>query len=98
MSMKHTPGPWEVVIDNRKGREGRLSIRKVETFESVVYQLDPGTGWHMDTHKANARLIAAAPELLEVCKAVFSALNSHQAYDKDLRLELRAIIERAEGK
>jgi hypothetical protein len=31
--------------------------------------------------------------LRETCKAVLSALESHQAYDKDMRPELRAALE-----
>jgi len=68
----HTPGPWEVVTDKRKGREGRLSIRRMNTCECVVYQVDPGSLFHMDTHQADANLIAASPELLDVLEDLLS--------------------------
>lgn len=68
--MSHTPGPWKVKSDyNVFGVGGRLvansgghsgSVRPEEIHEE---------------NKANARLIAAAPELLEACKALLLALD-----------------------
>ena len=53
MSAKHTPGPWHTAGDQGvQIRSQRDQIAKVWTMR--------GNEW-----KANARLIAAAPELLE---------------------------------
>jgi len=66
MNTKHTPGPWK--IQNGKGE-----YEKVVTAENYIIcrvyadSKDPGK-WDY----ANARLIAAAPELLE---ALLSALE-----------------------
>lgn len=65
--MRHTPGPWRY-------EEGTKTIRNV-----------PGNHWlsTMDSwdgavdHKANAALIAAAPELLEACEKVLDIVNSY---------------------
>jgi hypothetical protein len=58
---KHTPGPWYA----KQGNDQLVSD------DTTVVSLHPG-GWHVfspaDTHgdsEADARLIAAAPELLE---------------------------------
>ena len=65
---KHTPGPWILTFDGT----GILALSKKGTFikvaESLTVQLVDGTGDHSLTPEkvaANARLIAAAPELLE---------------------------------
>lgn len=63
---KHTPGPWRV-IDSNKGRKfNKISIRannmedgRVVVVASVYPIMLNGDGC------ANARLIAAAPDLLE---------------------------------
>lgn len=55
---QHTPGPWKV----DSGSEGGTVIRDATGFEIC----EP---WHflISAGQANARLIAAAPELLEAC-------------------------------
>lgn len=67
----HTPGPWEtrraVTPDNTGGydwaitKDGKVLA---EAFENVGYATD-GETYDKRPAQANARLIAAAPELLE---------------------------------
>jgi len=69
---KHTPGPWYE-------DDGAINA-KWETGEEIQVALAWGTRWSQpdggknkrmrEESKANVRLIAAAPELLEVCKAI----------------------------
>jgi hypothetical protein len=59
----HTPGPWEV-----RDHEGLFAIAHP-------------TGWVMESsdeqqNRTDARLIAAAPDLLEACKAALAAISS----------------------
>jgi hypothetical protein len=82
--MKHTPGPWEI--------DSILGDTVIANGENVIAFLPLAT----QNREANVRLIAAAPELLDACKAVLSALESHQAYDKDMRPVLRAAIRKTE--
>jgi hypothetical protein len=57
---KHTPGPWRVfAAPTAIFAEGRKEVVHWSGFDSSDFQKDI---------KANARLIAAAPELLEACK------------------------------
>lgn len=68
---EHTPGPWEVVQHNHVDDELWLSVNQhadAEGMREWVAEIkylttDPERQW------ANARLIAAAPELLRMLKA-----------------------------
>lgn len=82
---KHTPGPWHTAGDQGvQIRSQRDQIAKVWTMR--------GNEW-----KANARLIAAAPDLLEALRAV-DVLFGHLARDSTQRIWLdnaRAAIAKA---
>jgi hypothetical protein len=60
---QHTPGPWRVGIDG-------VSVWQADGPETKIVHTREGTG---PERRANARLIAAAPEMLE---ALYSALNT----------------------
>ncbi|GEM_PF-2547941 len=77
MTSKHTPGPW-VVHDHptcpyKYGHH--VTTADALTVCSVTYQLPVRTphGVEEATRVANARLIAAAPELLEVIRICLDA-------------------------
>ena len=55
--IKHTPGPWFVKND------GSSSVWDGRQYEIAVTTMIPGT--FNREHKANARLIAAAPRVTE---------------------------------
>lgn len=57
---KHTPGPWEVHDGFYIGRPGRMSLAEVKSGDIESSNIEQ--------HKANATLIAAAPELLKHLK------------------------------
>jgi len=67
--MSHTPGPWEV---SRGAGSDPLSIEApAKTIAHVKHATD------MQTTDANAHLIAAAPEMLEMLEELeWCALNS----------------------
>jgi hypothetical protein len=74
----HTPGPWEVVRHEHADGELWLSVNQhadangmKEWIAEIKYLCtDP------ERQKANARLIAAAPELLAACKALIDAIDA----------------------
>ncbi len=91
--MEHTPGPWKVGRDH----DGSL---KVGSGLDVAYVLGQGSG-----AEANARLIAAAPELLEALERVAKdADESLMQHPDDLPAilavtykQVRAAIKAAKG-
>jgi hypothetical protein len=66
--MKHTPGPWRV------GDGGATVFGPKSTQLKIVASLTRGLAG--ESTKANARLIAAAPELLESLESLVSVFIS----------------------
>lgn len=65
--MKHTPGPW--VAENRNVYSSDVTGSIVAQCKDFKFAPRP-----REEQEANARLMAAAPELLEVAKRVASRL------------------------
>lgn len=89
--MKHTPGPWYMDI---RVLEEEIKVMSSVNGRHLIADLTPSMiGHQSDTFteevKANARLIASAPELLEAC---IVALD-HQ--DDRVREIIRAAIKKA---
>ena len=90
MTKKHTPGPWEVqyntVIecwDIGKAGEERLAGLLASVLSS----------------NADARLIAAAPELLEALKNLYTATPDNEGGELGRAcMKARAAIAKAEGR
>lgn len=64
---KHTPGPWFVATS----MSGKMAIAQKEDMYSVALI----EKWRAE-HEANAKLIAAAPELLEALQSVLPYLKA----------------------
>jgi hypothetical protein len=92
---KHTPGPWEVtehghIIDGNPWysiNKGAIDI----AYERWSLNDEP-------TRRANARLIAAAPELLRLLNQAGLHLDCCKGQDYPLAAEIAAAIAKAEGK
>jgi len=79
MEHKHTPGPWEIT-------SRRAPYSEDNDFPGVGISILDGecaSGVHEDAIEvwgenceANARLIAAAPELLQSCRGMLHALET----------------------
>jgi hypothetical protein len=85
---KHTPGPWRTEID------GEL-VGPLGGFMPVgggCYGSPWMTGITEEARKADARLIAAAPELLEALRSMLEDDDHDEAKRK-----ARAAIAKAEG-
>lgn len=63
MARKHTPGPWTVATYT--GNCGAYHITEAEKMISGMHDAEGWTESQSMMDEANARLIAAAPELLE---------------------------------
>ena len=87
--MSHTPGPWKLEHDWRE-QPGAIIILSADN--QIV-----ADAWAPRIERvANARLIAAAPELLEALKSAVARLDWHEGPDDNA--DLRAIIAKAEGR
>lgn len=74
--MKHTPGPWVVTVDG-----GSAIIKEVNGTGSAGYrcticQISERSEYLTDRDKANAHLIAAAPEMLEALEDLVKDMQS----------------------
>ncbi len=70
MSAKHTPGPWEFGPNHSStGLAGQLVVRPAGEFPHGEWVADVGSMYD-DHREANARLIAAAPDLLAALIAI----------------------------
>lgn len=67
-NLTHTPGPWHCNVMGSAVYSGERDERGNYPRSEQVFPFYATTGVHLDRHKADARLIAAAPELLEACQ------------------------------
>ena len=94
---KHTPGPWTLEPSCIRGGDRSRSL--------VICGPGRVSGRSPAEHgedEANARLIAAAPELLQACREALADLEGYLAeWETDPALEtvqeLRAVIAKATG-
>ena len=79
--MPHTPGPWTVEIDRWHYDTASTVVagaeRQTFPFRELLVQVG---GTDVGRQEANARLIAAAPELLEAIEWLLNALPSATAH------------------
>lgn len=99
---KHTPGPWELFETTNHEGDETISIRgngefiatmDVQSIKGEPYALPPNSA-------ANARLIAAAPDLLEALKDIAetaSYCDSWESFPEDQLNRAFAAISKAEG-
>jgi hypothetical protein len=93
MSAEYTPGPWVVYDDSNNGKTNRIEIAARGKTVARIYHSVP------EEDLPNARLIAAAPELLEALEAVKNWDVSNLALDipLDVRQKMQAAIAKATG-
>lgn len=92
---KHTPGPWRDVGDGYvEAQSAPLKFRS-GWYDSAYLTADSKDEW-----EANARLIAAAPELLEALEGLLEYCGGSVAdehLDEDELKAARAAIAKARG-
>lgn|SRR3990167_1927065 len=111
---KHTPGPWKFENVPGAGLkifgpipfkancvEFTLKAAAQPLFEMLAYEIwlqFPPKEWD-EMQEANARLIAASPELFHCLKRIIEELPSRRDWlDPQLEYESRAAIAKAEGR
>ncbi len=91
---KHTPGPWNVGTSKQ-----RRDVVFLNGLSEQPGSLGPSKSWIDCNTEANARLIAAAPDLLAVVKELEESAGYWSEYDVPLGIvdRIRAAIAKAEG-
>ena len=69
MSAQHTPGPWEIFPAYTNANRFPVGVNHQDGSATIFAEVN-GKGGKDEQNIANARLIAAAPELLAVCQAL----------------------------
>ena len=98
---KHTPGPWTVVEDPED--RGRYVVAGPDQVGIVMTPAGKHRNEPLRSFLADARLIAAAPDLLQALKAVVGRDNppagepGHVYFSDALKMAAQAIA-KAEGK
>jgi hypothetical protein len=102
---KHTPGPWRIdATANIDCGHYRISGGIVGPNGDPVVIADPSQSEYapaLDLNSADARLIAAAPDLLAVCREFIDALGPdgyHRVPGYPATQRMRAAIAKAEGR
>lgn len=73
-ALKHTPGPWESGLNPKGGYSNGVVVRPAGEFPHGLWIADCGCDAD-DERIANAKLIAAAPEMLLALKTVDQFLD-----------------------
>ena len=100
MSEQHTPGPWYAAREATTGRITRVRASHSGGRDEVcIADAAQGAGAFARL-EANARLIAAAPELLEACQTLATLLDTDDWFATGrLAVEqARAAIAKATGR
>jgi hypothetical protein len=96
--MSHTPGPWTTIE-----RDGDAGISVIGANSYDVAMVKRLIGVNADQYTANAKLIASAPDLLEVCRetarGIEGQLNTLPNWEREIlakyATQLRAAIANA---
>jgi len=106
MSTQHAAGPWKV-LDYSSERKGFIAVVGSSEVPEHICDVFPfgnrpgGLKRELKQHAANARLIAAAPELLQALQTLVGAFGLDSVGKKDreapIMKDARAAIARATG-
>jgi len=92
--MKHTPGPW-LIQQGDEWTDGIVTLHGHNEDGTPIYWTVASYNRQRDEAKANARLIACAPELLEALRPLTKGV--YWITDAQVKAALSAIA-KAEGK
>lgn len=97
---KHTPGPWEILTQSFPAGEietDRFGVVRRPGAEVYYIRKDVETiSYLVGDKKADAHLIAAAPEMLDMLKYLHEKIDSKPgSYEFDV---IQGLIAKAEGR
>jgi len=87
MEKKHTPGPWKLSVDGCNAENNRANVVEGANGSLIVYG---------NANDSDARLIAAAPDLLEALQELW---DIHKGYEinSERAARINAAIAKATG-
>jgi hypothetical protein len=101
---KHTPGPWRLNENsNWKTNPFSITVSKPGVHSTTISNIPTRMTVPPQEQKANARLISAAPDLLEALKGASKAIREYRsqgathAYWDNVEEQVNAAIKKAEG-
>ena len=101
---KHTPGPWRVVIDDDGNPlSGRPSVEASDELDCAIVHSDGFIQEYWRSARgdkeihANARLIAAAPDMLEALQEFCRRVEAGEIRSKRTYAAFKALIAKATG-
>lgn len=96
--MSHTPGPWHWDSDEVKGDPyGRVRFRVTTTGKTITQVYYSSYEGGLTNAVDDARLIAAAPDLLAALERLWNASEGRSDEEINARLHARAAIAKATG-
>lgn len=106
---KYTKGPWTMRESNFALHIYGVFKKSKNAFITAAYWKNPDYGASREEAKANAQLIAAAPELYEAAKLVLAWYDAEEDHSQETdfykriemcrasELAIRSAIKKAEG-
>ena len=107
MGIKHTPGPWVIDSDGDGKANAIVTSTHLASLDDDICEVYGGNMDDDDTRQANARLIAAAPDLLAALRTLANQISpdsddypdsSYFRMMQDAEEKALAAIAKAEGK
>lgn len=95
---EHTPGPWTVQDNLDLCGEFWISAKHHDGLRVSIAAVRPGCDEanEIGCNEANARLIAAAPELLDALERLLNVCSTHPSSEEHL-FNARDVVDRAKG-
>jgi hypothetical protein len=99
---KHTPAPWEIGRADRGEDAAMVYCNSPDDAYNGVRVADCNTNLFLSKEQSfiNARLIAAAPELLEACEIAADYMHLHSSENTKTKADysiIRSAIAKARG-
>lgn len=85
---KHTPGPWTI--------DWSSAHQTINSEDKTICNIHPPTFDADEEDRANARLIAAAPEMLNALDTAIQHLSKH-GMSPELIKDLKQVYDKARG-
>lgn len=95
--VKHTPGPWEVYQPSKSQEVALIRVAPKSSFPGNIVVASVAANPPESHWEGNAKLIAAAPDMLEALEFLIGILRTPYNGNPDHAAEYDAAFDRAVG-